>query len=184
MTTDEAVDWWPALSPDGRSLAWLKIPVVPPNTPVIDDAALYVCPLRERSGRWSCANESAVTKIGTSSTALAWTPDSKAVLYAAPTASGATDIFSIRVDGTGTPVNLTSDEPYVDNQPTVSPDGRSFIYSRAGDLYLRAISTAAAHCDSPADLGRPTASTTARTTRPTGHRSPSRATATATTTST
>src|SRR4051794_2527537 len=31
-------------------------------------------------------------------------------------------------------------------------------------------STAAARCDSPADPGRPTASTTARTTRPTGHR--------------
>src|SRR4051794_32845890 len=42
VTTDEAVDWWPALSPDGRSLAWLKIPVVAPNNPVIADAALYV----------------------------------------------------------------------------------------------------------------------------------------------
>ena len=139
LTTSSAADWWPALSPDGRSLAWLKIPVEEPNTPVVGDAVLSVCPLKERHGRWSCGPERTVTKIGTTGTAFAWTPDSKTVLYAAPTDSGDLDIFSIRADGGRAPVDLTNEPSTLDNQPTVSPDGRSFVYSGSGDLYRRSI---------------------------------------------
>ncbi|HSU34118.1 MAG TPA: hypothetical protein VLJ88_00515 [Propionibacteriaceae bacterium] len=138
LTDDVSADQWPALSPDGRSLAWVKFPLDAAGQVVITEAELYACRLQYRRGHWSCGTQRPLTKIGTSQTAVAWTPDSKTVLYAGLTEAGAVDIFSIKVKGHRAPINLTNDAA-IDNQPSVSPDGRWFVYGRQGDLYRRAI---------------------------------------------
>jgi TolB protein len=138
LTDNVSVDQWPALSPDGRFLAWVKYPLNDAEQVVTTEAELYVCRLQYRRGHWACGTERALARVGTSQTAVAWTPDSKTVLYAALTEAGAFDIFSIKARGHHAPINLTNDAA-VDNQPSLSPDGRWFVYGRQGDLYRRAI---------------------------------------------
>lgn len=65
---------------------------------------------------------------------IAWAPDGRTVYFAMREAgrieplSTNLDIFAAPVDGSSAPVNLTADNKATDNQPTVSPDGRTLAW--------------------------------------------------------
>ncbi|WP_287459326.1 S9 family peptidase [Sphingomonas sp.] len=65
---------------------------------------------------------------------IAWAPDGRIVYFAMREAgrieplSTNLDIFAAPADGSSAPVNLTADNKATDNQPTVSPDGRTLAW--------------------------------------------------------
>ncbi|GGB14709.1 peptidase S9 [Sphingomonas metalli] len=65
---------------------------------------------------------------------VSWSPDSRTVYFSLREAgriestSTNLDIFSAPADGSTPPVNLTADNTATDNQPSVSPDGRSLAW--------------------------------------------------------
>ena len=72
---------------------------------------------------------------------VTWSPDGRTLYFALREAgrieatSTNLDIFQVAADGSSAPVNLTASNPATDNQPAVSPDGRSLAYvamKRAG----------------------------------------------------
>jgi Tol biopolymer transport system component len=144
------VERWPTISPDGRSLAWVRWPVEA-GVPRPDLSEIYRCDLRFRAGSWSCLDTRKV--VGpVFENAIAWTPDSRTILYSGPVTAdfdADVDIYSVDVRSDRTR-NLTreavADGTIVQSsQPTVSPDGRHFVYSRGStgptgaDLYRRNI---------------------------------------------
>jgi TolB protein len=142
------VERWPVVSPDGRSLAWVRWGSDAQGyRPDLSD--LYRCNLRFRAGSWSCRNAEKV--VGpVQDNAIAWTPDSRKILYSEPIdADGDADIYAVNLRSLRTR-NLTREAAadgigVQNNHPTVSPDGRHFVYSRGapgptlGDLYRRDI---------------------------------------------
>ncbi|KKI19100.1 S9 family peptidase [Sphingomonas sp. Ag1] len=65
---------------------------------------------------------------------VAWSPDGKTLYFALreagriePTSTNL-DIFEVPADGSRAPVNLTADNKATDNQPVVSPDGRTLAW--------------------------------------------------------
>lgn len=140
---------WPTISPDGRSLAWVRGVLDETGAARPDLVELYRCDLRHRAGAWSCRHPRRV--VGpVQENAIAWTPDSRSILYSEPvTADFDADLYAVDVCS-GRTQNLTN-EAVVDgtgvqnSQPAVAPDGRSFVYSRGAggptgaDLYRRDI---------------------------------------------
>jgi dipeptidyl aminopeptidase/acylaminoacyl peptidase len=65
---------------------------------------------------------------------IAWSPDGRTLYFAMREAgrieplSTNLDIFQVAADGSSAPVNLTDANDATDNQPSVSPDGRSLAY--------------------------------------------------------
>jgi hypothetical protein len=54
MTYDRpGVERWPTVSPDGRSLAWVRF-IFDDSGPRQDLSEIYRCDLRYRAGSWSC----------------------------------------------------------------------------------------------------------------------------------
>ena len=121
----------------------------PTGAPRQDLSEIYRCDLRYRAGAWSCRNS---TKVfgPVQENAIAWTADSRRILYSEPlTADLDADLYAVHVRS-GRTTNLTR-EAVVDgtgiqsSQPTVSPDGRHVVYSRGSlgptraDLYRRDI---------------------------------------------
>ena len=130
------VERWPTISPDGRALAWVRWVVDEAGSPRPDLAEIYRCDLRSRAGTPSCHNPRKV--IGpVFDNVITWTADSRSILYSGSVnADGDADIYTVDVHSRRT-TNLTH-EAVVDgtlvqnNQPTVAPNGRSFVYSRSG----------------------------------------------------
>ena len=65
---------------------------------------------------------------------VSWSPDGKTIYFAMreagriePTSTNL-DIFAVPADGSTAPVNLTAENQATDNQPTVSPDGRTLAW--------------------------------------------------------
>lgn len=128
MTEDGGgAERFPTLSPDGRWLAFVRFTDDPLT------GTLVRCPVRHRHHAWSCGREREVLG-GVSTNAVAWTPDSRSILYSpVANADGDTDLAVVRARG-GEPRNLTA-EPVdgalaSNSQPAVSPDGRWVYYGR------------------------------------------------------
>lgn len=65
---------------------------------------------------------------------VSWSPDGKTIYFAMreagriePTSTNL-DIFAVAADGSSAPVNLTAENKATDNQPVVSPDGRTLAW--------------------------------------------------------
>lgn len=144
------VERWPTVSPDGRSLAWVRWGIDADGGYRPDLSEIFRCDLRSRGGDWSCRHPRRV--VGpVLENAISWTPDSRSLLYSEPlNAEFDADIYAVDVRSHRTR-NLTGeavlDGALVQNsQPTVSPDGRYVVYSRGStagstgaDLYRRKI---------------------------------------------
>jgi len=150
MTYDRpGVERWPTVSPDGRSLAWVRF-IFDDSGPRQDLSEIYRCDLRCRAGSWSCHRPRKI--VGpVQDNGITWTPDSRTILYSGPITTDDldADIYAVDVRSRKT-TNLTreavADGIQVQNsQPTVSPDGRFFVYSRGStgptraDMYRRNI---------------------------------------------
>jgi Tol biopolymer transport system component len=142
------VERWPTISPDGRSLAWVRWGVDDTGALRPDLSELYRCDLRFRAGSWLCRKPRKL--VGPIFEArIAWTPDSRRLLYSGPqNAEGDVDLYSVNVRS-GRVRNLTNeavDGAFAQHSwPTVSPDGRFIVYARGAlgsngaDLYRRNI---------------------------------------------
>ena len=149
MTYDLAgVERWPTISPDGPSLAWIRFEQEDTGAARPHLTGIYRCDLQSWAGAWSFRNPRKVTGP-VRDAVIAWTPDSRTLLYSGPfNADFDSDIYTINLRTCQTK-NLTNDATVDGNlvqngQPTVSPDGRHFVYSRGtapagADLYRRDI---------------------------------------------
>jgi len=151
MTNDngQRAELWPTISPNGRYLAFIGEAVLPDGSVDETTATIYRCNIRYRRHSISCGQPRRITGPVFSSGSLAWTPDSRALIYnGLPTADGDLDLYRVGRKG-GPSTNLTQ-EPTdgisaVNNQPSVSPDGRWVYYARGapgptgGDLWRRRV---------------------------------------------
>ena len=149
LTNGPEIESMPALSPDGKTLAFTYIPVSEDGFLNLAGAELRTCRLHTRYGRLGCGRLRTVVPAGgyariSAPSPFSWTPDSKTILYAGfegPTNSADVDVFSADARGRRAPVNLTQEQAgqptTFDAQPHMPQSGRAFVYSASGDLVLR-----------------------------------------------
>ena len=128
LTQDREAENFPALSPDGRYLAYEM------------GAGIVVCRIRHVRDGWACGRPRGLVSYPSPSGKFVWTPDGKSIVFSAQTADDPDqDVYRIDVEGFAPAVNLTAEAsgaPAVaQNQPTVSPNGRFVVYSQGSDLW-------------------------------------------------
>ncbi|MGZ8154016.1 MAG: Tol-Pal system beta propeller repeat protein TolB [Burkholderiales bacterium] len=102
----------PTWSPDGTRLAYVSFERKKP--------VVYVQSL-------TTGSRAAVANFVGSNSAPAWSPDGKR-LAVTLTKDGGSQIYTISMNGGGTPVRLTN-SPGIDTEPNWSPDGQSIIFT-------------------------------------------------------
>ena len=133
VTTNDVVESFPVLSPDGRYLSYLT------------GTGISVCPLSLAAGNWSCGPaRGVVSDPGPAGGRYVWAPDGRSIVYGGTDpVGGDIDVFSVELFTLEPARNLTQEAPgepaVFDGQPSVSPDGRYVVYGHAGDLYRRHI---------------------------------------------
>jgi len=121
LTSDPAEDRSPAISPDGRRLAFSS----------------------RRNGYWNLyllAPDGGVTQLTDDPAydgAPAWSPDGRRLAFDS-TRSGDLDVWLLDLEGGGEPINLTAESPSGECDPVWSPDGTrvGFTSWRYGDKDL------------------------------------------------
>jgi Tol biopolymer transport system component len=118
----------PVISPSGRYLAYARFD------------GFEFCRFRATDSGWACDPTRRITFFPQPTGKIAWAPDERSVFFAAQgPGEPDSDIFRARLAGVGSAVNLTDERPgdpeLPDFQPAVSPDGRTIVFSRAGDLW-------------------------------------------------
>ena len=150
LTTDQGLDTSPAWSPDGRSIAFVRI--------LPDRAALIIVP--SRGGPERDVLEIRRAGISVIGQLLSWSPDSRFLAVAASpsdeksTAITAVDVTSGKTSGLTTPPAGTT----LDQLPSVSPDGRTLAFVRrsagqTGQLWLQPLSGTFAPIGEPTRVG-------------------------------
>ena len=112
LTNGPEIESMPALSPDGKTLAFTYIPVAEDGSLNLAGAELRTCRLHTRYGRLGCGWIRTVLPAGgyasiSATSPFSWTPDSKTLLYAGydgPTTSADVDVFSVDARGRRAPV--------------------------------------------------------------------------------
>lgn len=106
LTEGPDIESMPALSPDGQTLAFTYIPVLPDETLNVNEAELRTCRLHTHRGRLGCGRIRTVLPAGgngriVASSPFSWTPDSRTILYAGYDGPADIDIFSLDARGAG-----------------------------------------------------------------------------------
>lgn len=133
LTQDHEAEGFPALSPDGRHLAYGN------------SAGVVVCAIERAGSGWTCGPRRGLISFPpVTGGSFEWTPDSRSIVYAGPSGTGQDqDIYLVDLASLDPPKDLTPaapGEPEANQvQPTVSPDGRYVVYSEGSDLWRRRI---------------------------------------------
>ena len=149
LTTDPGVDVSPAWSPDGRSIAFVRI--------LADQATLIIVP--SRGGPERSVLELSGTRIRTSQL-LSWSTDSRFVAVAAAP-SGETSTGITAVDVTSGKTSRLTTPPAGgarDDLPSLSPDGATLAFVRrsgslTGELWLQPLSDTFVPVGEPTRMG-------------------------------
>lgn len=142
LTTDPAYYLFPAVSPDGQSIAVESV-LAGSNEGIF---------LLDRFGK------TRTKLVGRSSVdgAPAWSPDGTKVAFVSASSSGNARIFIINSDGTGLRQLTIENNPQFgsteDDSPSWSPNGQQIVFSRLGLLYL--INADGTGIDSTGVIGR------------------------------
>ena len=154
LTNNEANDWGPDWSPDGRQIAFYSdrggnwdIYVMNADgsgqTRLTDNDGRDVCPAwspdggqiafhSNRDGNWEIyvmnADGSGVIRLTDNETddiSPTWSPDGRFIAFTSEDSNGNGDIYVMNADGSGL-IRLT-DHPAIDESPAWSPDGSSMV---------------------------------------------------------
>jgi Tol biopolymer transport system component len=112
VTTDRRTNWAPILSPDGRTIAFMKGWRAP--------IGIYIIRI-DGTGERRVTQDSV---LGFDS--MEWSPDGNKILYAAGPADSGQTLWSVGLDGE--PERGLVDTPRSDFAPTWSPDGLSIAW--------------------------------------------------------
>lgn len=117
----------PALSPDGKSIAFGTDDIDDPSNRSLVDSRIGILDLATGEKRILPSGDGVQPK---------WSPDGRRIAFWGIRSGGSRDILTIAADG-GEPVAVTADE-FVDWNPVWAPDGRSlyFVSDRSGSMNL------------------------------------------------
>ena len=114
---DTASDVDPDISPDGKSIAF--------TSNQTGNNEIFV---QDRSGVRNLTNNAANDEWAR------WSPNGKQIVFGSNRDAGVFEIYVMKADGTGTPVQLTY-PPVLGRYPSWSPDGKQIVFRRGIDIY-------------------------------------------------
>src|SRR5215211_8740312 len=140
LTSHPATDTQPAISPNGKQVAFASRRDTPEFPNPEGDLELYVMDATDEDGDHNGDHLRRLTDNAATDSAPAWSPGGRKLAFAS-TRDGNSEIYVMDADGAGTPMNLTN-HPGSDQLPVFSPDGTrlAFTTSRDGnfEIYLMA----------------------------------------------
>jgi Tol biopolymer transport system component len=139
LTTDPATDQFPAVSPNGKEIAFASTRSTPEFPNPEGDFELYVMDIADDDHDGNGDNLRRLTDNTAGDAGPAWSPGGKKLAFSS-TQDGDGDVYLMDADGPGTPTNLTNEAPGAplrfDGQPVFSPDGATiaFLSGRDGNF--------------------------------------------------
>jgi serine/threonine protein kinase/WD40 repeat protein len=132
LTTDPAVDFAPAWSPDGNWIAFLR-----GQLPGKSELRL-IAPL---GGPERKVADITIQQAYIDPPLMAWLPDSRSLIVVdAPGAGQREGLFVVSTDtGEKRPLFSSPSSTFADTSPAVSPDGRSIVFDRGRELQVSAL---------------------------------------------
>jgi Tol biopolymer transport system component len=136
LTSHPATDTQPAISPNGKQVAFASRRDTPEFPNPEGDLELYVMDATDEDGDHNGDHLRRLTDNAATDSAPAWSPGGRKLAFAS-TRDGNSEIYVMDADGAGTPMNLTN-HPGSDQLPVFSPDGTrlAFTTSRDGNFEL------------------------------------------------
>jgi Tol biopolymer transport system component len=131
LTNNPATDQFPAVSPNGKEIAF--------TSDRTGTSQIYVMDASDDNGDGNGDNLRAVTSSLGSKSGVAWSPDGKTLAFARDSGFPGPqnlDIYVIPADGSEPARNLTPGSAKSETQPRFSPDGTkiAFVTTRDGNL--------------------------------------------------
>ncbi len=138
LTNDKAIEFQPALSPDGTRIAFASAPLNKDNQ--YEDTEIYVASFNYLTA--TMGPPVRLTNNDTDEYWPVWSPDGQRLAFyrvLGQLPNRQMDIFVMNADGSGQ-TNITN-HPRGDGFPTWSPDGQQIAFSsnRTGDYYIYAM---------------------------------------------
>jgi len=140
LTNHPATDTTPAVSPNGKQIAFASRRDTPEFPNPEGELELYVMGASDEDGDGNGDHLRRLTDNAATDTTPAWSPGGRKLAFQS-NRDGNNEIYVIDADGTSPPINLTN-HPGNDQLPVFSPDGSrlAFATSRDGnfEIYLMA----------------------------------------------
>ena len=135
LTSDPALDRLPAVSPNGKEIAFATTRSTAAFPNPERDFELVVMDIADDDGDGEGDNLRRLTDNATNDTGPAWSPGGKKIGYSS-LEDGDGDVYVIDTEGPAEAINLTNESPSFDGQPVFSPDGDkiAFVSQRDGNF--------------------------------------------------
>jgi Tol biopolymer transport system component len=131
LTNHPATDTTPAVSPNGKQIAFASRRDTPEFPNPEGDLELYVMDAADEDGDHNGDHLRRLTDNAATDDQPAWSPGGKKLAFHS-TRDGNDEIYGLDADGTGTAINLTN-HPASDLWPVFSPDGTKLAFASRRD---------------------------------------------------
>jgi Tol biopolymer transport system component len=140
LTTDPGLDQFPAVSPNGREIAFASRRSTPEFPNPEGDFELYVMDIADDNEDGNGDNLRRLTDNTRRDVGPAWSPGGKKIAFES-NQDGDNDVYVIDAEGPAEAINLTNESPVFDGQPVFSPDGTKIAFNSfrdgiSNDIYL------------------------------------------------